>query len=71
MKKLKKLKELITDLKFDYINPDINEKNFPDQPRKGYGPVELMTINKLMTTQEILDQMGKDGYVPANSYELL
>lgn len=68
---MKKIKKLIKELKFDYVNPDITDKNFPDQPRKGFGPTELMKIDREMTTQEILDQMKKDGYELANSYELL
>src|SRR3990167_10326626 len=71
MIKTMKISKLIKNLNLDYCNPDITDKNFPDQPRKDLGPVELMKIDKEMTTKEILDQMKQEGYEPANSAELL
>lgn len=65
----KSLKNLIKDCKFDFVNEDITEKNFPKQNIRG--KVELLHFDKEIESDEAIERMNKQGYEPANIYELL
>ena len=60
------LKEMIAAGKYDYVNPDITEKNFSV---KGSGQseveVELVHYNKVMTSEQVLADFKKRGLKPA------
>jgi hypothetical protein len=63
------LKQLIKKLKFDYVNPDITEVNFPDDGQRG--KVEILYFNEVLTTEKVLEKIEKKGYRPATLYELI
>lgn len=63
------LQQLIDQHRFDYVNSNITETNFPLQ--EVGDKFELFKIKKAMTTSEILKAMDKKGLRPANLYELL
>ena len=66
------LKEMIEKGKFNWVNDNINSKNFPIE---GKGQVEtevvLFHFNKTITSEEVIKEMEKEGYCPANIAELL
>ena len=53
---------------FAYVNPDI-ENNFPLE--KVRGEVKIYHFDKRMSSEDVITEMAKDGYVPANLSELL
>ena len=66
---MKTLTKLIKDLKLDYVNSDITEKNFP--PQEIQGRVEIIKLEKDITSEGVIAEMEEKGLVPANAYELL
>lgn len=67
--KVKTLERLIKARKFDWVNPDITSANFPPQEiRKDF---KLFHFDRVMTSKEAIAEMKKEGYEPANIYELL
>lgn len=66
----KTLKQLIKKNKFDWVHPDINEKNFPLEDISS-NPTKLFHFNRPITSEEAIKEMAKEGYRPANAYELL
>ncbi len=67
---MKTLKQLIKDLKLDYVNPDMTEINFP-KPDKIEEISKIFHFDKYMILEEIISEMDKEGFRPANVYELL
>lgn len=63
------LQNIIKKLKFAYVSPDITDANFPLE--KIRGEIKLFHFKEYMTSEEVINAMDKDGYVPANLYELL
>lgn len=56
--------------KFDWVNSDITEENFPiEKVRKG--DYRLYHFDKPISSEDVLKEMEKEGYSPANIYELL
>lgn len=64
-----KLQELIEDKKLDWVNSDITEANFP--PQETGTDFKLYHFNLKMESEEVVAEMAKDGYQPANIHELL
>lgn len=68
MRKLKTLKEVIKSCKFDWVNPNI-ETNFSSEPiREG---TKVFHFNRLISSEDAIKEMKKEGYEPANLSELL
>ena len=64
------LKNLIKNLKFDYVNPNITEENFPYvKPRKG--TYKILRTDKNLTGQEWEKEIKKQGCSPATIQEFL
>ncbi len=66
------LVELIKDCRFDYVNLDITEKNFPITNRPS-GEVEMKVFhfNQVIGSDEAIREMEKEGYRPAELPEAL
>jgi hypothetical protein len=66
------IESLIKDNDYNYVNPDITNKNFP---RKGKGTknidVEFFNIKEYKTTEQILKMIEKDNLEPLTIHELL
>ena len=62
--------ELVKAKKFDWINPAIREGLF-ETPKEVATEFDLMTIDKRMSSEDIIKQMADEGYRPANAWELL
>ena len=66
---MKSLPELIKEKKLDWVNDDITADNFPPQEvRKG---LKLFTFNRYISSEDVVKEMEREGYTPANVYELL
>jgi hypothetical protein len=65
---MKTLKQLTTS--FDYVNPSITEDKFPLTKRehKGY---KLFHFDRYISSEDVVAEMAKEGYAPANLLELL
>lgn len=66
------LEQMIADGKYDWLNPDINAKNFPTEG-KGTAEVdiELVHFNRAMESNKVLKELEKQGLRPATLPELL
>ncbi len=68
------LKKLIENEKFHYVNSDITTANFP-LPKAVEIPTKdnckLIYLSKTTTSEETLEMIKKEGYRPANIYELM
>ena len=64
------LQNLIESLKLGYINKDITNENFPDDGRL-LTDSKVFDFNKLISSEEAIAEMKKDGYIPANLREML
>lgn len=60
---------LIKGHKFDYVNSDITVENFPSQEVST--DFELYHFDRYISSEAAIEEMKKDGYKPANIYELL
>lgn len=60
---------LIKDRKFDYVDSDITVKNFP--PQEVSTDFKLYHFGRTVSSEAAIKEMKKDGYKPANIYELL
>jgi hypothetical protein len=60
----------ISDCKFDWVNSDITDTLF-DEPQEISTEYDVMPIDKYMSSEDIIIQMEKEGYRPANFRELL
>jgi hypothetical protein len=67
--KQKSLKELIAELKLDFVTENATEENFPPEPIRG--EVGIVDFKKVITSEEAIREMKEKGYVPANIYEML
>mgnify|MGYP001565934880 CR=1 FL=1 len=69
---LSSIEALVKECGCDYNNDDITSKNFPTK-RTGQCKVETKTyhFNKVMTSEEAIAEMKKDGFRPAETHELL
>ena len=65
---MNKLEQLIKSLKFNYVNSNI-ENSF--EYEKSRGEVELINFNKIISSEEVLKELDKQGLIPANLTELL
>ena len=69
----KTVEELISEGKYDWSNDNITSKNFP-LPEDGKiekREVRLFHFEKMMTSEEAIAEMDKEGYRPATIWELL
>jgi len=64
------LQQLIEKGKFDYISFKITEKNFPLETIAETTP-RLFYFGEPKTSSEVIKEMKKEGYRPANAYELI
>lgn len=57
-------------MKFNYINSNITEENFPKIKReiKGY---KIFHFNKYISSEDVMKEMQKEGYEPATIWELM
>lgn len=65
----KSIAQLVSAGKYDWSNSDITGENFPLE--NCAAEVELLTIDKIMTTSEVETKIAADGYEPANMTTLL
>lgn len=68
MTKTKTLSDLIDACKFYYVNENIKKLFFLEPVR---GKVEIKSFAKNMSSEDVIAELTKDGYVPANFTELL
>lgn len=68
--KIPKLEELIKEWKFDYVNFKIEDRLFPE-PKEIKNDYKLFHFNELLSSEDAIQKMKKEGYKPANVYELL
>ena len=68
----KSFQELIEKAKFDWINPDVNEKNFPiKQKTKHIVTIKLFNFNRFISSEEVIKNIKKNGFRPAFIEELI
>lgn len=60
---------LIKDRKFDWADSDITVENFPSQEVST--DFKLYHFDRHISSESAIEKMKKDGYKPANIYELL
>ena len=68
--KIPTLKSLLDSHKFDWVNNDITDKLFPP-PQSLRTDFKLYHFNRYISSEDAVAEMAKDGYAPANVYELL
>ena len=68
--KIPKLSSLIETRKLDWVNSDIKDGLFetPKEISSGY---KLYHFNKYISSEDAIKEMEKEGYRPANAWELL
>ncbi len=67
------LEQMIAAGRYDWKNSDINQKNFPIPPSKRGKEdvvIELKHFNRTMDSDEVIRELDKDGFRPANVFEL-
>src|SRR3990167_8743105 len=69
MKTKNTLQQLIDPWKFDYVNSDITKKNFSLEDRS-LDEYKVFHFDKYISSKEVIEEMEKEGYSPANAYEL-
>jgi len=68
----KSLSEMVASGKYNWVNPDINAKNFSvEGTGKVEANIELIHFNRTMESDEVLRELDRMGYRPANLPELL
>jgi len=65
------LRHLIEECKFNYVNKNITEDNFPRPDKIQTENWILIRIDHLFNSQEALDKIKKQGCRPANCWELV
>ena len=65
-----KLESLIKKAKFDYVNSNITAANFP-APKTINTDFKLFHFDKYISSEDAIKEMEREGYSPANIYELL
>lgn len=68
--KTPKLSSLIKPLKFDWVNSDITDTLFK-QPKEVSSDYKLFNFDRYISSEDALKEMEKEGYRPANVWELL
>lgn len=64
--------EMIKAGKYDWTNDDINEKNFPFEGKgERKESIILFHFNKTMQSDDVIVEIDKEGYRPANADEIL
>lgn len=61
---------LIENNKYDWVSPNITEENFPPQLESNTES-RLFYFGKNITSEEAITEINKEGFSPANLYELL
>lgn len=56
--------------KYSYVNPYITEENFP-KPDRVWNDYKVYHFDIYISSKDVIKEMQKDGYEPANLYELL
>lgn len=69
--KLKTLKQFIQAGKFDYVNKNINDTNFPDFAKMPNEKTELVHFDKVINSDDVLKELESKSMRPANLKELL
>lgn len=64
------LKQLIDKQKFDWVNSDITEDVFPLNTLRS-NEYKLFHFDRFISSEDVVKEMEKEGYLPANIYELL
>jgi len=67
---VRNLRQLIATGKYGYVNPNINEKNFPKVLSEDEYTLEEIHLGKNMGTEEALDYIKEEGLEPADLYDL-
>lgn len=65
-----KLSKLISSCKFDYSNPNIVD-GFFEQPKEISNDYKLFHFDRYISSEDAIKEMQKEGYRPANVWELL
>lgn len=68
--KIPKLNKLIEDSKFDYVNSNIKD-GFFSTPDDIWDDYKLYHFDRYISSENAIKEMNKDGYIPANAWELL
>ncbi len=70
--KTPRLNSLIKKWKFNYVNSSINDKLFlPPEEVSDNIEYKLFSFNKIISSEEVIKEIKKEGFNPANIYELL
>lgn len=64
------LQKLIKEKKFDWVNDNITAEKFP-APKKLRTDYKLYHFDRYISSESAIKEMEKEGYSPANFYELL
>lgn len=64
------LEKIIKKSKWFYVNDKLNAKNFPIPDKVETKGWKLIKMSKSFSSQEALDEIKRQGYRPANVYEL-
>lgn len=67
---MKTLEQLIKKSDYYYVNPNITSENFPKPKKIATTRAKIIKINKPSSSQEVLDEIKRQGYRPANIWEL-
>ena len=66
------LEEMIVLGKYDWVNSDVNKKNFPiDEKVKANVPMRVFHFDKNMSSAAVAEAMDKEGWKPAKIWHLL
>lgn len=68
--KIPKLSTLIESKKFDWVNSNITDTLFP-APKEIKNDFKVFHFNKYVSSEDAVKEMEKEGFRPANIYELL
>ncbi len=68
--KILKLSKIIKENKFDWVNSDITDDLFP-VPNKVSNDFKLFNFNGDILSENVIKEMNREGYQPANAWELL
>lgn len=68
--KTKDLKSLIEAGKFTYVNSNITLENFPAEEIRS-SDYKVFHFDKSISSEDAVKEIEKEGFVPANIYELL
>ena len=68
--KIQPIMKLIKNQKFDWVNSNIREGLF-ETPKEVSGDFKLFHFDKRLSSEDAIKEMEKEGYSPANAWELL